>query len=106
MDIVFRIYVSNITGSVRCLAWDEERSLLFSGSFDQSIIVWDIGGQQGTAFELQGHKDKVQGMAYAPLSKQLVSVGDDGVITVWDMSVKRQEVSWRNYCHMSFRTLD
>ena len=43
-------------GSVRCLAWDEDRSLLFSGSFDQSIIVWDIGGQQGTAFELQGHQ--------------------------------------------------
>ena len=45
-----------LTGSVRCLAWDEERSLLFSGSFDKSIIVWDIGGQQGTAFELQGHQ--------------------------------------------------
>ena len=43
-------------GSVRCLSWDEERNLLFSGSFDQSIIVWDIGGQQGTAFELQGHQ--------------------------------------------------
>ena len=44
------------TGSVRSLAWDAQRSLLFSGSFDQSIIVWDIGGRQGTAFELQGHQ--------------------------------------------------
>ena len=44
------------TGSIRCLAWDETRNLLFSGSFDESIIVWDIGGQQGTAFELQGHQ--------------------------------------------------
>ena len=43
-------------GSVRCLAWDVDRQLLFSGSFDQSIIVWDIGGKKGTAFELQGHR--------------------------------------------------
>ena len=46
----------DFAGSVRSLAWDEDRSLLFSASFDQSIIVWDIGGQQGTAFELQGHQ--------------------------------------------------
>ena len=43
------------TGSVRALAWDPEKRLLFSGSFDESIIIWDIGGQQGTAFELHGH---------------------------------------------------
>lgn len=42
-------------GSVRALAWDPESKLLFSGSFDESIIVWDIGGQKGTALELHGH---------------------------------------------------
>ena len=79
------------TGSVRCLAWDEERSLLFSGSFDQSIIVWDIGGQQGTAFELQGHHDKVQTMIYCAVSKQLLSSGDDCMLVLWNMDIKRQE---------------
>ena len=44
------------TGSIRSLAWDSNKQLLFSGSFDQNIIVWDIGGQQGTAYELQGHQ--------------------------------------------------
>lgn len=47
------------SGSVRTLAWDSERQLLFSGSFDQTVIVWDIGGQQGIAYELQGHHNKV-----------------------------------------------
>ena len=46
----------DITGSVRCLAWDAEKSLLFSASFDHSIIMWDIGGRQGNAYELQGHQ--------------------------------------------------
>lgn len=43
------------SGSVRALAWDPDKRLLFSGSFDESIIIWDIGGNQGTAFELHGH---------------------------------------------------
>lgn len=42
-------------GSIQCLTWDPDSKLLFSGSFDQSIIIWDIGGKQGTALELQGH---------------------------------------------------
>ena len=49
------IFLCLFKGSVRALAWDPENRLLFSGSFDESIIVWDIGGQQGTAFELHGH---------------------------------------------------
>lgn len=44
------------TGSIHTLAWDSEKQLLFSGSFDRSIIVWDIGGRQGITYELQGHQ--------------------------------------------------
>ncbi|XP_041353829.1 WD repeat and FYVE domain-containing protein 2-like [Gigantopelta aegis] len=79
------------SGSIRCLSWDVDRSLLFSGSFDQSIIVWDIGGKQGTAFELQGHHDKVQALVYASGTKQLLSGSDDCILGLWDMDVKRTE---------------
>lgn len=41
---------------IRCLAWDPDRQMLFSGSQDKMIICWDIGGKRGTAYELQGHK--------------------------------------------------
>lgn len=44
------------SGSIRALEWDPGEQRLFSGSFDQVVIVWDIGGQQGTAYELQGHR--------------------------------------------------
>lgn len=43
-------------GSIRALEWDPANQHLFSGSFDQAVIVWDIGGMQGTAYELQGHR--------------------------------------------------
>lgn len=45
-----------VSSSVRVLNWAPLPQLLFSGSFDQTIIVWDIGGQKGTAYELQGHR--------------------------------------------------
>ncbi|XP_072033651.1 WD repeat and FYVE domain-containing protein 2-like [Amphiura filiformis] len=79
------------SGSVRCLTWEPEKKLLFSGSFDQSIIVWDIGGQKGTAFELQGHAGKVEALAYSPRSRQLFSGGDDTRIVIWNMDVDRKE---------------
>ena len=41
--------------AIRCLAWDPEKQMLFSGSYDKVIICWDIGGKRGTAYELQGH---------------------------------------------------
>lgn len=44
------------SGPVRSLSWDASHQFLFSGSEDKGIIAWDIGGQQGTAYELQGHK--------------------------------------------------
>lgn len=47
------------SGSIRSLSWDAEKQMLFSGSFDHTVIVWDIGGQQGHAYELQGHHNKV-----------------------------------------------
>ena len=42
-------------GSVWALSYDHERRILFSGGLDQVIVVWDIGSQQGTAYELTGH---------------------------------------------------
>ncbi|XP_071951193.1 WD repeat and FYVE domain-containing protein 2-like [Antedon mediterranea] len=79
------------SGSIRSLAWDPQRRLLFSGSFDQSIIVWDIGGNQGTAYELQGHTGKVEGLCYSNRSNQLISSGDDQRFVFWNMEAKRQE---------------
>ncbi|XP_037897536.1 WD repeat and FYVE domain-containing protein 2-like [Glossina fuscipes] len=40
------------TASVRCLKWVEGPQLLFSGSCDLSVIVWDVGGTRGTIYEL------------------------------------------------------
>ncbi|KAK3856440.1 hypothetical protein Pcinc_037234 [Petrolisthes cinctipes] len=95
-------------GSIRALAWDGERQLLFSGSFDQSVIVWDIGGGKGTAFELQGHTSKVTSLVYGLKSHQLISGGEDASVVFWDMKANRQETpEWLEsdtcqYCERPF----
>lgn len=65
---------------------------MYSGSFDNSIIVWDIGGGKGTALELQGHHSKVIGLGCISHSKRLFSVSNDGILGIWDMAAKRDEV--------------
>ncbi|CAL8320287.1 unnamed protein product [Merluccius merluccius] len=79
------------TGNVMALCWDPGQRVLFSGSSDHSIIMWDIGGRKGTAIELQGHNDKVQGLCYASHTRQLISCSSDGSIVIWNMDVTRQE---------------
>ncbi|CAG08283.1 unnamed protein product, partial [Tetraodon nigroviridis] len=79
------------TGNVTALCWDPAQRVLFSGSSDHSIIMWDIGGRKGTAIELQGHNDRVQGLCYASHTRQLISCSCDGSIVIWNMDVTRQE---------------
>lgn len=81
------------SGSIRTLAWDSEKQLLFSGSFDQNIIVWDIGGRQGVAYELHGHRNKVTALCFASSEKMLISGGEDGVIVGWNMTGTRKETA-------------
>jgi WD40 repeat protein len=54
--VIVKVNFVFCAGSVRCLNYDKERRILFSGGFDQIVILWDIGSQKGTAYELTGHK--------------------------------------------------
>ncbi|XP_057301765.1 WD repeat and FYVE domain-containing protein 2-like [Hydractinia symbiolongicarpus] len=79
------------SGSVQCLTWDAEKKWLYSGSFDKSVIVWDIGGQKGSAVELHGHLSRVRSIGLASHADRLFSVGDDQDLTVWNTRSERKE---------------
>lgn len=80
------------SGSIRALSWVAGPQLLFSGSFDQSVIVWDVGGRRGTVYELQGHNNKLAALSYANCTQQLITSGEDSVIVFWEMNAMRKEV--------------
>jgi WD repeat and FYVE domain-containing protein 2 len=71
------------TASVRSLFWSDGPQLLFSGSADNSVIVWDLGGRRGTTYELQGHQNKVSSLGYSKNTQELISAGEDSVIVLW-----------------------
>lgn len=88
-------FVTTLKGhqsSVRCLCYDTERRILYSGGFDQIIVVWDIGSQQGTAYELTGHKGKIRALYFSATHK-LMSAAEDKVMGVWDLETERQETA-------------
>ncbi|UJR28285.1 hypothetical protein I4U23_009533 [Adineta vaga] len=96
------------TGSIQNLLWDVDAAWLFSGSFDTSVVVWDVGAHQGLAVELNGHSDRLVGISYDNLRKLLITCSADGHIGVWPMNVKRNETpKWNEsdfcqICHLPF----
>lgn len=105
---------------MRALSWDSQRQWLFSGSYDNLIIVWDIGGKRGTAYELKcltlnkssylrycdsysrsvlrsGHTTKVTAMCYAQVARCLFTFDDAGRALCWDAAAKREVTpAWAN----------
>ncbi|CAD6195789.1 unnamed protein product [Caenorhabditis auriculariae] len=84
------------TAPVASLAWDRVKEVLYSGSHDNLVIMWDIGGARGEAYELNGHETKVTRLCAAPGSKRLFSADDSGRLLCWDMASRRKETpAWR-----------
>jgi WD40 repeat protein/tRNA A-37 threonylcarbamoyl transferase component Bud32 len=57
---------------------------LATGSWDQTIQLWDVG--QGKFLRrLEGHRGRVQCLAFRPDGQQLATAGNEGVIKLWDV---------------------
>ena len=70
-------------GSIWSVAWSPDGKQLATGSWDNSIKLWEAstGKLQHT---VQGHKNRVHKIAWSPDGKHLASCGWDGVIKIWD----------------------
>jgi WD repeat and FYVE domain-containing protein 2 len=80
-------------GSIQTITWEGKKGWLFTGSYDSSIFVWDVAGRKGTVFELHGHRNKVNCIAYVSDAQTLMSVGEDTNLVLWNMAAKRLETS-------------
>jgi cytochrome c len=58
--------------------------MLASGSWDQTVRLWPLAG--GAPRVLEGHTQNVNGLAFAPDGRTLVSVSYDQSVRIWPLS--------------------
>jgi WD40 repeat protein/energy-coupling factor transporter ATP-binding protein EcfA2 len=70
--------------SVNSVAFSPDGQFIVSGSWDNTLLLWDIQGNRvGQPF--QGHESSVISVAFSPDSKLIVSGSDDNTVRLWDI---------------------
>jgi cytochrome c len=74
-------------GPVKAVSVSAEGREALTASFDYSIILWDLNGDDGAVRKrLIGHDAAVNDVEFVPGGKHAVSVGDDGAFAIWDLA--------------------
>ena len=74
------------------LAWSPNSKRLLSGSVDNTAIVWDVAdlSKVKQVQHIKDHKHFVQGVAWHPTNKCIVTQSSDRSFKVYEQSVKRK----------------
>ncbi|KAF1788334.1 G-protein beta WD-40 repeat [Phytophthora cactorum] len=67
-----------------CIAVAHNLEIFATGGNDRLVKLWDFNTNQ-LIMDGVGHSGNVRGVAFSPDDRQLVSVGDDGCVFVWNL---------------------
>src|SRR5947209_11250043 len=84
-----------LEAGVTAVAFDPAGRYLAAGTFSQNgqpVVVWDFDKQE-KVFELPGHHDRINALAFSPDGSWLVSGGDASTIRVWHVLTGRLAVA-------------
>ena len=72
------------TSEVSCISVAHDSDLMVTGGTDHTVRLWDIRMGK-TLMEGVGHSGRVRDVSFSPDDKQVVSVGADGCVLVWNV---------------------
>ncbi len=72
-------------GAALTLAPANTRDVVATGGTDGIVRLWDVRSSGHCLAECVGHSGDVKKVVWAPDDKQLVSVGADGAILLWNV---------------------
>jgi WD40 repeat protein len=86
----------NSASSVSSVAFSPNGKLALSGSWDNSLKLWDINsGQQIRSFK--GHSDNVNAVAFSPNGKLALSGSMDDTLKLWEVNSGREIRSFKEH---------
>jgi len=83
-NLLRRFQQHSASARIKVLCFSHDGLLLASGGFDGLVVLYDVG--KGMCTRLEGHTDRVFGLAFAPDDKTLVSTSWDGSIRFWSLA--------------------
>ena len=84
------------TGAVKALVWSPDNRFIASGSYDNTLQIWDAasGKLRSTC---RGHLDPVVAVAWSPDGQSLVSGSLDTTARVWDFATSHPITDYRGH---------
>ncbi|MCL4419903.1 WD40 repeat domain-containing protein, partial [Patescibacteria group bacterium] len=83
------------SGRVGCVTWNEH--LVSSGSFDSTIINWDVRLPKPRISTFSGHHAEVCGLKWNRDGTQLASGGNDNLLNVWSMNQETPQFTMEDH---------
>ena len=72
-------------GRCVCAALSMDDQMAVSGGTDNSVKLWDVPSGR-CLMALDGHNERVRGVAFSSANHSVASVADDGCARVWHVS--------------------
>ncbi|KAG8888572.1 hypothetical protein FRB98_007437, partial [Tulasnella sp. 332] len=73
------------TSHVSCIAWSPKEDVLASGSWDNTVRLWDVGTATTISRQLIGHTSHVECLAWSSNGNILASGSKDTIVLLWNV---------------------